>query len=75
MLSAFSNEYGQAINLFIKKIEALPTDGDVVKFLNNPSILDIKKDLEYGINNYKRVAIITKNDLETNDLFNKLKLQ
>lgn len=44
LLSAFSNEYGQAINLFIKKIESLPTDGDIVKFLNNPSILDIKKD-------------------------------
>ena len=44
LLSVFSNEYGQAINLFIKKIESLPTDGDIVKFLNNPSILDIKKD-------------------------------
>ena len=36
-------------------------------------IYDIKKDLEYGINNYKRIAIITKNDLETNYLYNLLK--
>lgn len=36
-------------------------------------IKDIIKDLEYGINNYKRVAIITKNDLETNNLYNLLK--
>ena len=37
------------------------------------NILDIKKDLDYGIKNYKRIAIITKNDLETNYLYNELK--
>ena len=31
----FYSEYGQAINLFIQKIKSLPTDGDIVKFLNN----------------------------------------
>ncbi len=33
----------------------------------------IKKDLNYGIKNYKRVAIITKDDFETNNLYNELK--
>lgn len=50
------------------------------KSLNKPvikrqseDINQIKKDLEYGINNHKRIAIITKNDLETNYLYNLLK--
>lgn len=31
------------------------------------------KDLEYGFNSYKRIAIITKTDMETNKLYNYLK--
>jgi len=40
---------------------------------NTEDIDSIKKDLDYGIDNYKRVAIITKNNYETNKLYNLLK--
>ena len=43
LLENFSNEYGRAIKYFIAKIQSLPNDGDIVKFLNNPSIRQIKK--------------------------------
>lgn len=43
LLENFSNEYKLAIQYFMTKIESLPTDGDIVKFLNNPSIRRIKK--------------------------------
>ena len=43
LLENFSNEYKLAIQYFMAKIESLPTDGDIVKFLNNPSIKRIKK--------------------------------
>lgn len=44
LLDKFGNEFGASIKLFIKKIESLAKDGDIVKFLNNPSIIDIKKE-------------------------------
>ena len=44
LLKNFEKEYGLAIKFFIKKIEALDKDGDIVKFLNNGEILKIKKD-------------------------------
>ena len=43
LLENFFNEYKLAIQYFMAKIESLPTDGDIVKFLNNPSIRRIKK--------------------------------
>jgi len=43
LLQIFEKEYGLAIKYFIKKIESLQNDGDIIKFLNNKSILSIKK--------------------------------
>ena len=44
LLNEFSDEFGLSIKLFIKKIESFVNDGDIVKFLNNPSIDEIKKE-------------------------------
>lgn len=40
----FKDDFGLAIKFFKAKIESLREDGDIVKFLENPSILDIKKE-------------------------------
>lgn len=65
----FYSEYGQAINLFIQKIKSLPTDGDIVKFLNNKSILDIKRE-QYELihNNGLKTAIDIMNEYDKSDL-------
>ena len=52
----------------IRKGKKLP-----VKFRNTEDINLLKQDIDYGCKNYKRIAIITKNDLETNYLYDKLK--
>lgn len=44
LLTKIGDKYDLSIKLFKKKIESLRTDGDIIKFLNNPSILDIKKE-------------------------------
>lgn len=44
LLSVFGKDYGVKINLFKKNIEGLRYDGDIVKFINNSSLYDIKKD-------------------------------
>lgn len=44
LLDKIGDKYDLSIKLFKKKIESLRTDGDIIKFLNNPSILDIKKE-------------------------------
>lgn len=44
LLVHFRRDYKLAIKFFIKKVESLRTDGDIVKFLNNKSIMKIKKE-------------------------------
>lgn len=44
LLTKIGDKYDLSIKLFKKKIESLRTDGDIIKFLNNPSILGIKKE-------------------------------
>lgn len=69
LLKNFSEQYGLAIQFFIKKIEALDKDGDIVKFLNNKCILSIKKD-QYDLfhkNGYK-TAIDIKNEYDKTNL-------
>ena len=44
LLNKLGEKYELSIKLFKKKIESLKNDGDIVKFLNNDSILDIKKE-------------------------------
>lgn len=65
----FYNEYGQSINLFIQKIKSLPNDGDIVKFLNNQSILDIKKE-QYKLihNNGLKTAVDIMNEYDKTNI-------
>ena len=44
LYKVFKDDFGLAIKLFKAKIECFKEDGDIVKFLENPSILDIKKE-------------------------------
>ena len=44
LLKEFGKDFNLAIKYFMGKIKALNNDGDIVKFLNNPSIRVIKKD-------------------------------
>lgn len=44
LYKVFKDDFGLAIKFFKAKIESLNEDGDIVKFLENPSILDIKKE-------------------------------
>lgn len=69
LLDNFSNEYGLHIKYFIAKIQSLPKDGDIVKFLNNPSIRHIKKK-QYDLfhNRGFRTAIDIMNDYDLSDL-------
>lgn len=88
LLKTFGENFGTAIKLFINKIEALSTDGDIVKFLNNPSILEIKKEQydlihEYGyktavdiMNSYDKTNLSYTNiyDLKIGDKLNTMTL-
>lgn len=69
LLKNFSEQYGMAIQFFIKKIEALDKDGDIVKFLNNKCILNIKKD-QYDLfhKNGFKTAIDIKNEYDKTNL-------
>ena len=58
LLSLFGNDYGINIKLFKKKIEALRYDGDIVKFLNNDSILEIKKEFYDLIHKYNQKTAV-----------------
>lgn len=44
LLKEMGKDFNLAIKYFMGKIKALNNDGDIVKFLNNPSIRTIKKD-------------------------------
>ena len=69
LLKNFGNQYGLAIQFFIKKIEALEKDGDVVKFLNNKCILDVKKDqYELFHSHGFKTAIDIKNEYDKSQL-------
>lgn len=44
LLNEFGKNFNLSIKYFMRKIKALNNDGDIVKFLNNPSLRTIKKD-------------------------------
>lgn len=65
----FKDDFGLAIKFFKAKIESLREDGDIVKFLENPSILDIKKEQFDKIHSKgMKTAIDIKNDFDKSDL-------
>ena len=57
----------------MKIISDMDLENKKVLIRESEDLNSIKKDLNYGIKNYKRVAIITKDDFETNNLYNELK--
>ncbi len=65
----FKDDFGLAIKYFKAKIESLREDGDIVKFLENPSILDIKKD-QYDKTHSRglKTAIDIKNEYDKTNL-------
>ena len=69
LYKVFKDDFGLAIKLFKAKIESLREDGDIVKFLENPSILDIKKE-QFDKTHSKgmRTAIDIKNDFDKRNL-------
>lgn len=69
LYKVFKDDFGLAIKFFKAKIKSLREDGDIVKFLENPSILDIKKE-QFVKTHSKgmRTAIDIKNDFDKSDL-------
>ena len=69
LYKVFKDDFGLAIKFFTAKIESLREDGDIVKFLENPSILDIKKE-QFDKTHSKgmKTAIDIKNDFDKSDL-------
>lgn len=69
LYKVFKYDFGQAIKLFKAKIESLNEDGDIVKFLENPSILDIKKE-QFNKTHSRgmKTAIDIKNDFDKRNL-------
>ena len=69
LYKVFKDNFGLAIKFFKAKIESLREDGDIVKFLENPSILDIKKE-QFDKTHIKgmKTAIDIKNDFDKSDL-------
>lgn len=69
LYKVFKDDFGLAIKFFKAKIESLREDGDIVKFLENPSILDIKKE-QFDKTHIKgmKTAIDIKNDFDKSDL-------
>ena len=69
LYKVFKDDFGLAIKFFKAKIESLREDGDIVKFLENPSILDIKKE-QFDKTHSKgmETAIDIKNDFDKSDL-------
>lgn len=69
LYKVFKNEFGLAIKFFKAKIENLREDGDIVKFLENPSILDIKKEQFDKIHSKgMKTAIDIKNNFDKSNL-------
>ena len=69
LYKVFKDDFGLSIKFFKSKIESLREDGDIVKFLENPSILDIKKE-QFDKAHIKgmKTAIDIKNDFDKSDL-------
>lgn len=69
LYKVFKEDFGLAIKFFKAKIESLREDGDIVKFLENPSILEIKKE-QFDKTHIKgmKTAIDIKNDFDKSDL-------
>ena len=69
LYKVFKDDFGLAIKFFKAKIESLREDGDIVKFLENPSILDIKKE-QFDKTHSKgmKTAIDIKNDFDKSNL-------
>lgn len=63
------NEFGLSIKQFITKIEKLREDGDVIRFLENKSIMEIKKE-QYDFIHKKglKTAIDIKNEYSKTDI-------
>ena len=69
LYKVFKDDFGLAIKFFKAKIESLREDGDIVKFLENPSILDIKKEqFDKAHSKGMKTAIDIKNDFDKSDL-------
>jgi len=65
----FKDDFGLAIRFFKAKISDLKEDGDIVKFLENPSILEIKKEQYNKTHNYGlKTAIDIKNEYDKTNL-------
>ena len=69
LYKVFKDDFGLSIKFFKAKIESLREDGDIVKFLENSSILDIKKE-QFDKTHSKgmKTAIDIKNDFDKSDL-------
>lgn len=69
LYNVFKDDFGLAIKFFKAKIESLNEDGDIVKFLENPSILDIKKEqFDKTHSRGMKTAIDIKNDFDKRNL-------
>lgn len=69
LYKVFKDDFGLAIKFFKAKIESLNEDGDIVKFLENPSILDIKKEqFDKTHSRGMKTAIDIKNDFDKRNL-------
>lgn len=69
LYKVFKNDFELAIKFFKAKIENLKEDGDIVKFLENPSILDIKKEQFDKIHSKgMKTAIDIKNNFDKSNL-------
>lgn len=69
LYKVFKDDFGLAIKFFKAKIESLREDGDIVKFLENPSILEIKKEQYDKIHSKgMKTAIDIKNNFDKSDL-------
>ena len=70
LLNKLGKKYELSIKLFKKKIESLKTDGDIAQFLNNPSILEIKKEQYEDIHNLGlQTAIDIMNAYDKKDMY------
>ena len=65
----FKDDFGLAIKFFMAKIDSFKEDGDIVKFLENPSILNIKREQYDMIHNAgMETAIDIKNNFDKSNL-------
>lgn len=69
LYKVFKDDFGLAIKFFKAKIESLKEDGDIVKFLENPSILNIKKEqFDKTHSRGMKTAIDIKNNFDKRNL-------